>query len=62
MVTAISAARALALKVNQQSQQRYKQQYDKKFTPSKLKVGDWVLVYFPQDEVEKTITTVARSL
>jgi len=53
MVAAISTATALALKVNQQSRRCHKQQYDKKLTPSKLKVDDWVLVYFPQDEAGK---------
>ena len=41
------------MKSNQKSQGQYKQQYDKKATTSKFHVGDWVLVYFPQDETGK---------
>ena len=53
MVMALSTARALALKASQKSQQHYKQQHDKKATTSKFNVGEWVLVYFPQDDVGK---------
>jgi len=53
MVSTLSTARALALKVNQKCQRSYKQQHDKKVTTSKLKVGEWVLVYFLQDNVGK---------
>ena len=53
MVLILSTARTLALKVNQKSQQCYKQQHDKKATTSKLKVGECVLVYFPKDNVGK---------
>ena len=53
MVIALSSARALAMKYNQKSQRRYKQQYDKKATTPKFHVGDLVLVYFPQDETGK---------
>ena len=51
MIT-LSSAGALAMKSNRKSQQQYKQQYDKKATTPKFRVGDWVLaiVYFPQDE------------
>jgi len=48
MVKAISTARALALKVNQKAQQCNKQQYNKKTTTPKLKVGNWALVHFPK--------------
>ena len=53
MVITLSSARALALKSNQKSQQKYKQQYDKKAMTPKFHVGDWVLVYFPQDQTGK---------
>ena len=53
MVITLSSSRALALKSNQKCQQKYKQQYDKKATTPKFRVGDWVLVYFPQDETRK---------
>ena len=53
MVLSLSTARALALKINQKSRQRYKQQHDKKATTPKLNIGEWVLVYFPQDDVGK---------
>ena len=51
MIT-LSSAGALAMKSNQKSQRQYKQQYGKKATTPKFRVGDWVLAiaYFPQDE------------
>ena len=49
----MSSARSLANKVNRGSQRRYKAQHDKDF---KIRVGDWVLVYFVQDETGKTRT------
>ena len=55
MVKAISTARALALKVNQKAQQCNKQQYNKKTTMPKLKVGNWALASaLPKDETGKT--------
>ena len=53
LVTTLSSARALALKFNRKSQQQYKHQHDKKATTPKFCIGDWVLVYFPQDETGK---------
>ena len=52
MVMTLSSARALALKSNQKSQRQYKQQYDKKATTPKFRVGDWVLVYFHKMRLE----------
>ena len=46
----LSSARQEATKSIQKAQKRYKTQYDKKQYQVKLKAGDWVLVYFPQDE------------
>ena len=42
------------MKANREAQQRYKHQYDKTARTSKLRVGDWVLIYFPQDETGKS--------
>ena len=54
MVLSLSTARSLAMKANREAQQRYKHQYDKTARTSKLRVGDWVLIYFPQDETGKS--------
>ena len=43
----------LALKSIRKAQKRYKAQYDKGATPSEVKVGDWVFVHFPQEEMGK---------
>ena len=48
-----STTRSLAIKANKEAQQQYKSQYDKTAKTSKFQVGDWVLVYFPQDETGK---------
>ena len=53
MVLSLSTARNLAKEANKISQKRYKTQYDKSAKPSKSKVGDWVLIYFSQDETGK---------
>ena len=52
-VATLSLTRALALKCNQKSQQQYNQLLDKKATTPKFSIGDWVLVYFPQDKTGK---------
>ena len=54
MMLSLSTARSLALKTTREAQRRYKRQYDKTAKTSKFRVGDWVLVYFPQDETGKT--------
>ena len=54
MVLSLSSARSLAIKTSKEAQRRYKVQYDKTARTSKLRVGDWALVYFPQDEIGKT--------
>ena len=48
---ALSQARDLAVKSVRRAQKRYKAQYDKSATPSEVKVGDWVFVHFPQEEM-----------
>ena len=53
MVLALSEGRALAVRSIRKAQQRYKRQYDKKAVPSNVRVGDWVFVYFPQQETGK---------
>ena len=53
LVLSLSSARALANKANAKSQSRQKAQYDKKAVSPKLRVGDWVLIYFPEDETGK---------
>jgi len=53
MVLSLSSAWKLVMKSNQNAQKQYKLQYDKIAATSKLKIGGWVLVYFPQDETGK---------
>ena len=53
LVLSLSTARALAVDSIKQAQEKYKRLYDRKSSPSHLKVGDWVFVRFPQDEVGK---------
>ena len=53
MVLLLSTARSLAVKANKEAERRCKSQYDKTAKTSKFQVGDWVLVYFPQDETGK---------
>ena len=54
IVTATSTAKALALKVNQQSRRRYLQTaVRQEVHPIKTKSRQLVLVYFPQDEAGK---------
>ena len=54
LMLTLSSARHLAKEVNRGSQRRYKAQYDKSARDFKIRVGDWVLVYFAQDETGKT--------
>ena len=54
MVLSLSTARSLAMKANREAQQRYKLQYDKTAKLTKFRIGDWVLIYFPQDETGKS--------
>ena len=53
MMLSLSSARNLANEVNRGSQKKYKAQYDKSARDPKLMIGDWVLVYFAQDETGK---------
>ena len=49
----LSSACDLAAQSIKQTQVIYKKVYDKKSDPSRLQVGDWVLMRFPQEEVGK---------
>jgi len=53
MILSLSSARKLAEQTNKEAQKRYKQQYDKIARESKIKVEDWVLIYFAQEETGK---------
>jgi len=53
MMLSLSSARKLAEQTNKEAQKCYKQQYDKTARESKIKVGDWVLIYFAQEETGK---------
>ena len=53
LVLSLSTARALAVDSIKQAQRKYKRLYDRRSAPSHLKVGDWVLVRFPQEEIGK---------
>ena len=49
----LSTARDLAAECIAKAQKKYKDIYDRKATVSHVRVGDWVLVRFPQEEVGK---------
>ena len=53
LVLNLSSARALAAKAISKAQKNQKAHYDRHTTISKLRVGDWILIYFPQDETGK---------
>ena len=50
LTLSLSSARELAVSSIQDAQKRYKHQYDKKARVASLRLGDWVLVRFPEDE------------
>ena len=52
LVVSLSSARKLAVS-SIQAAQKYKKQYDKRARPSEYRVGDWVLVRFPEEESGK---------
>ena len=54
LVLCLSTARKHACDALKKAQQRYKQQYDKHCHPAQYKVGDWIMVRFPQDESGKS--------
>ena len=53
LIVSLSSARELAASNIRATQKKYKRQYDKKSRPVPLKLGDWVLVRFPQEESGK---------
>ena len=50
LVLNLSSARALAAKSISKVQQNQKDKYNRHTNSSKLRVGDWILIHFPQDE------------
>ena len=50
----LGSARELAIKTIEESQKRYKTNYDRHAKDVHFRVGDWVFVYFPQDDSGKT--------
>ena len=50
LIRSLSSAREIACQSIREAQQRYKSQYDEHSQPVSYKLGDWVLVRFPQDE------------
>ena len=46
----LTSARELAATRIQAAQVRYKYQYDLNTKEANLRIGDWVLIKFPQDE------------
>ena len=50
LMAMLSSAREIAASNIQRAQKRYKHQHDCHARPSNFRVGDWVFVWFPQDE------------
>ena len=50
LMLSLSSARELAATSIQTAQARYKRQYDRNAREANLRLGDWVLIRFPQDE------------
>ena len=52
LMISLTSARSLAVQAIQKAQERYKRNYDRKatYTTTPMRVGDWVLVYMPQEE------------
>ena len=55
LILGLSSARELAVASIQKAQARYKENFDRKAKTVPWKRGDWVLVYFPQDETGITM-------
>ena len=64
LILSLSSARVMATKSVQKAQRKYKAQYDKRSSSVDYKVGDWVLVRFPQDETgpEETLPPMAWAI
>ena len=50
LMLSLKSARELASSCIQKAQRQYKEQYDRRAREKTLRVGAWVLIYFPQDE------------
>ena len=50
LILSVATARKLAAESIQKAQHWYKTQYDKKARTTDYRVGDWVMVHFPQEE------------
>ena len=50
LMVSLSSGRALATEVIRKSKAKYKKYYDSQSRETNLRVGDWILVYFPQEE------------
>ena len=50
LMLALSSARELAAESIQEAQRKYKRTYDTRSRITEYKLGDWVLIRFPQDE------------
>ena len=50
LILALSSARQLAAEAIQRAQVKYKRNYDRSSRVSTLKIGDWILIRFPQEE------------
>ena len=50
LMISLTSARELATQEIQKSQARYKKYHDRQARRTKFRLGDWVLVYFPQDD------------
>ena len=53
VMLSLSSARDSAVQSIKQAQVKYNKAYDRRSAPSRVQVGDWVLVRFPQEEVGK---------
>ena len=51
LILSLSSARALAATHIQSAQRKYKGYYDRKAQTRPYSVGDWILVYFPSEEI-----------
>ena len=50
LMCSLSSAREIAATSIRRAQARYKRQYDRRARESTVRIGDWVLIRFPQDE------------
>ena len=53
LMLSLSSARQLANETIQETQRKYKAQFDRKALPDRFQVGEWVLIRFPHEESGK---------